>query len=72
MGDRAILLALATGIEHSQDGGALALLQMEPGAFLRWLTECASGTEQSTRELAALVLEHRSVQTLLFLGNGTY
>lgn len=62
---RAVLVALATGVERSQDGAASAAMHGHAGEFLRWLQGCAAtGSDSGTRELAGAVLRHASVQAL--------
>ncbi|CAM9623584.1 unnamed protein product [Ectocarpus sp. 8 AP-2014] len=64
---RAVLIAVATGVERSQDGAASGAVQGQQGEFLRWLQACAQGSDGGTRELAGAVLGHSSVQALAYL-----
>ncbi|CAM9509070.1 unnamed protein product [Scytosiphon promiscuus] len=64
---RAILIAVATGVERSQDGAASGAVQGQQGELLRWLQACARGSDSGTRELAEAVLGHSSVQALTFM-----
>ncbi|CAM9938777.1 unnamed protein product [Pylaiella littoralis] len=58
---RAVLVAVATGIERSQDGAASGAVQGQQGEFLRWLQACAQESDRGTRELAGAVLGHSSM-----------
>ncbi|CAM9213453.1 unnamed protein product, partial [Ectocarpus sp. 12 AP-2014] len=64
---RAMLIAVATGVERSPDGAASGAVQGQQGEFLRWLQACAQGSDKGTRELAGAVLGHSSVQALAYL-----
>lgn len=64
---RAVLVAVATGIERSQDGAASGAVQGQQGEFLRWLQACAQESDRGTRELAGAVLGHSSMQALAFM-----
>lgn len=66
MSIRAVLVAIAVGIGHLQDGAGLDFLQGGAGEFLRWLQACAGGADKGTREVAGFVLGHRSVQALAY------
>lgn len=65
--ERAVLIAVATGVERSQDGAASGAVQGQQGEFLRWLKACAQGSDGATRELAGAVLGHSSVQALAYM-----
>jgi len=65
--DRAVLIAVATGIERSQDGAASGAVQGQQGELLRWLHTCTQGSDGPTRELAGAVLGHSSVQALAYM-----
>lgn len=64
---RAVLIAVATGVERSQDGAASGAVQGQQGEFLRWLQACAQGSDGPARELAGAVLGHSSVQALAYM-----
>ncbi|CAM9748608.1 unnamed protein product [Ascophyllum nodosum] len=64
---RAVLIAVATGVERSPDGVATGALQGHAGELLRWLQACTAGADGQSRELAVAVLGHSSVQALAYL-----
>lgn len=64
---RAALIAIATGVDRSQDGAASGAMQGHAGEFLRWLHGCTTVSDSETRHLAEAVLGHSSVQALAYL-----
>lgn len=64
---RAVLVAVATSVEHARDMAVSAALQGDAGEFLRWLESCAKGSDGDTRELAEFVLGNGDVQALASL-----
>ncbi|CAM9293840.1 unnamed protein product [Discosporangium mesarthrocarpum] len=63
---RAVLLAVATGVELSAEGVGSPGLQGEAWELLRWLEACAREEEGLESEVAGAVLGHKSFRALSY------
>lgn len=66
---RAVLVAVAIGLERSQGGDASGASPFhgQAGELLRWLQACATGSDGESRKLALAIMGQSSVQAMAYL-----